>query len=92
MPVVERNPTTPKRDIPTLWVSVRNARPVFQIDWTTDCSAWFEAGPLACHMYRLREWRLLLDGKLIGNRVYETAKAAMQAAQGFGAVRERLAR
>ncbi len=90
--MIERNPTTLKRNIPTLWIGVRNGRKAFQIEWTPDGPGWFSAGPLKCHNYSLREWRLILDGKLLGTRIYETAQAAMRTAQQFRAVSERLAR
>jgi hypothetical protein len=79
--IVERNKTDEYRDIPTLWIGVRNGRKAFQIEWQGDGPRWFVAGPLTCHRYVTGEWRLILHGKLLGSRCYGTYQEAMRAAQ-----------
>jgi len=84
--------TNEYRDIPTLWVGVRNGRKAFEILWESDGLNWFIAGKLACHKYATNEWRLLLHGRSLGTHAYSTFQDAMRAAQRFKAIRERMAR
>ena len=93
--VVERNVTTPKQDIPTVWIGVRNGCKAFQIDWERlDGLDWYGAGPLKCHSHNHeppQSWILLLDGKPVG-RAHATLQGAMRNAQRFTIIRERLSR